>query len=157
MFAVDEDRAAGHAALAAAIGRADQVSGAAAHVNQSAVHFAAEPIAGIAFDVNFAAGHFAADVPPGVARDVDRALAHVRADPMHAGQVALELHAPVAGVARDIEELGQRPFLVAVKDLETFDLGQRLPAHGAGHEPFDLDRDGRFGVVDEGSMVDSSR
>ena len=66
---------------------------------------------------------------------------------MHSGQIALEIEPLVAGIAFHCEHFGQRDFAVAVKDLEPFDLGQRLVTGPVGSESFDLNGNGRDAVI----------
>jgi len=103
--AVDENRARGHAHLAAAVRASNQMSGSAVHMNQTTVHFAADPVARIAVDVDRSAGHFAAHVTARVAADVNFSFGHLGADPVDTRQVPLELEPPVGRITADVEEL----------------------------------------------------
>ena len=68
---------------------------------------------------------------------------------MHARQFADKFQSVVANVARHAEEIGQRPPLVAVHDLISFDLGQRQSARDLRREAVDLQRNGGRRVVGE--------
>src|SRR4029079_4921857 len=80
----------------------------------------------LAIVVNLATTQFAADVPAGGAVDVNLGIAHAGAAPVHARKVACGVDPPVACIASDGEQFGERQLLVAVKDLEPLDLGERF-------------------------------
>ena len=80
---------------------------------------------------------------------MDLARGHVRTDPMNACQISLKLKPLVAGVTRNREHLGQGEFLIAVKDLELFDFGERLIAGPVRRETLDFNRNRRFAAIGE--------
>jgi hypothetical protein len=116
-------------------------------VDESAAHFAADPTADVAMHVDFAAAHFAAEVPTGWAVNVNLATPHVSAKPMYAGKIALELKVLVGRSSADRKHFGKRQPAIAVKDLESLDLGKRFIAYPIGCEPFDFDRKGCLAAI----------
>ena len=145
--AIDNDRSASHSLCGAAIGRAYLVARLALNVNQPATHFAADPVTGIAFDMNLAAAELAAEMPAGGTVNVDWPDPHVGADPVDAGKIAFEVESFVAGVAGHREHFGKRDFAIAVKNLESLDLGQRLVPRPVGSEAFDFDGQRSFATI----------
>jgi hypothetical protein len=147
--AVDDDRAARHALHGAAVGGAEQMSRISANVNESSVHFGPCPAASVPVDVNLSAAQFAADMPARGSVNLDPTARHMSADPVHTGQISLELEVFITGITPHVKHLREGNLAIAVKDLEAFDVRQRLVAGPIGCQPFNFDGDVRLAVIAE--------
>ena len=75
---------------------------------------------------------------------------------MDAGQVALQIDAPVGRITGDAEQLGQGELPVAMVDRSLLDLGQRFVAKPVGNNALDLDGNGAFSRGISGSATSIS-
>ena len=86
---MDEDFAAGHAAMTSSIDGANKVTGVAVDANTTSVHFRTRPVICIPFYKHLAACHLGSQVHSGVSFDTDRARRQSGGDQLDAAAIAL--------------------------------------------------------------------
>jgi hypothetical protein len=143
---LDEDCPACHPSSAAAVGGANQVSGAAANVNQAAAHFSTHPVACVPLDVDFATGHLAAHVPAGAAEDPNRPNPHVGADPMDSGQITFPDHVSIGRVPFEQKQFGEWEPAISQKNFDSLHFAQALALDRVWYDAFHFDWHTGFGL-----------